>query len=104
MAKDKNTIQRTKPEIVKLIREKTHFTQVEAKIALEAVLASIQDCLAKGETVNFRDFGKLYVVERPGRIGRNPKTGESMKVDARKITKFAAGEPLKDAVNGRVRS
>ena len=64
---------------------------------------SIQECLTKGEAVNFRDFGKFYITERPAHIGRNPKTGESMKVEARKITKFAAGEPLKDAVNGRTR-
>lgn len=103
MARNKDIIQRTKPEIVKLIREKTHCTQSEAKLALDAVLASIQECLTKGEAVNFRDFGKFYITERPAHIGRNPKTGESMKVEARKITKFAAGEPLKDAVNGRTR-
>lgn len=57
MTKNKDIVQRTKPEIVKLIREKTHFNQTESKMALEAVLASIQECLAKGETVNFRDFG-----------------------------------------------
>jgi len=101
MAKNKDIIQRTKPEIVKLIREKTPFTQSEAKLALDAVLASIQDCLAKGETVKLVDFGRFYIYERPARMGRNPKTGESMEVAARKITKFAAGEPLKDAVNHR---
>lgn len=103
MTKNKNIVQRTKPEIVKLIREKTHFTQAESKMALDAVLASIHECLAKGETVNFRDFGRFYITERPARMGRNPKTGASMEVEARKITKFAAGEPLKDAVNGRMR-
>ena len=72
-------------------------------MALEAVLASIQECLTKGETVNFRDFGRFYITERPAHMGRNPKTGESMEVTARKITKFAAGESLKDAVNGRKR-
>ena len=101
MAKDKTIVQRIKPDIVKLIREKTNFTKAESKIALDAVLASIQDCLAKGEEVDFRNFGRFYITERHAHMGRNPKTGESLEVSARKITKFAAGEPLKDAVNHR---
>ena len=99
MAKNKDTVERIKPDIVRLIREKTNFTKAESKIALEAVLASIQDCLAKGEAVKLVDFGRFYITERSAHMGRNPKTGESLEVSARKITKFAAGEPLKDAVN-----
>ena len=101
MAKNKDIVERIKPDIVRLIREKTNFTKAESKIALDAVLGSIQDCLAKGETVKLVDFGRFYITERPAHMGRNPKTGESMEVSARKITKFAAGEPLKDAVNHR---
>ena len=101
MTKNKDIVQRTKPEIIKLIREKTHFNQAESKTALEAVLESIHDCLVKGESVNLRDFGKFYIWERPSRMGRNPKTGESVEVEAKKITKFAAGELLKNTVNGK---
>ena len=99
MTKNKDIVQRTKPDIIKMIRQKTNFKKGESKIALEAVLESIQDCLAQGDAVNFWGFGKFFVYERPARMGRNPKTGESMKVDSRKIMKFAAGDLLKNTIN-----
>jgi len=101
MTKNKDIIQRTKPDLIKMIRQKTGFRQNESKIALEAVLDAIKECLVRGDAVNFWGFGKFHVFERPERIGRNPKTGESVEVEARKITKFSAGDLLKDAVNGR---
>ena len=101
MTKDKNIVQHTKPSLIKMIRQKTGFKKYESKLALEAVLESIQNCLAKGEVVNCIGFGKFYIYERPSRMGRNPKTGKSMAVESRKITKFAAGDLLKAAVNGR---
>jgi len=101
MTKNKDVIQRTKPDLIKMIRQKSGFSKTESKIALEAVLESIRDCLAQGESINCIGFGKFHIYERPGRMGRNPKTGESMQVESRKITKFAAGDLLKNAVNGR---
>jgi len=103
MTKNKGVVQRVRADIIKMIRQKTRFTQSESKIALEAVLASIQDCLAKGEAVNLADFGKFHVTERSARIGRNPKTGESVNVGERKTTKFAAGNLLKNLINAHTR-
>ena len=94
------TLKRVLPGNDALSYPKKRF-KPEAKTALEAVLASIQQCLTKGEAVNFRDFSKFYITERPAHMGCNPKTSESMEVEARKIMKFAAGETLKDSVNHR---
>ena len=68
---------------------------------LEAVFDSIRESLVKGESVQCAGLGKFYVTERAARDGRNPKTGEMVQVGARKITKFAAADLLKNEVNGR---
>ena len=101
MTKNKDIIQRAKPDIVKMIKQKTGMKQTKAKIALEAVLESIQDCLAKGESVGFLGFGSFSISERAARDGRNPQTGEKLKIPASKAVKFSAGKDLKEAVNAK---
>lgn len=88
----------TKSELVAAISQ--HFkTKAEAERALEAVLESIQDSLKKGEDVRIVGFGTFSVSHRAARTGRNPRTGEEIKIPATKTPAFKAGKELKEAVN-----
>ena len=88
----------TKSELVATISQ--HFkTKAEAERALEAVLESIQESLKKGEDVRIVGFGTFSVSQRAARTGRNPRTGEEIKIPATKTPTFKAGKELKEAVN-----
>ena len=77
---------------------KSTCTKKEAAEALEAVLAAIQKALKKGDAVTLTGFGTFGVSKRKARKGRNPKTGEAIKIAAKKVPVFKAGKNLKDAV------
>jgi DNA-binding protein HU-beta len=83
-----------------LVTEVAKFTctKVEAGKALDAVLAAIKKSLKKGESVTLVGFGTFSVTKRAARKGRNPQTGEPIKIAAKKVPKFTAGKALKDAV------
>jgi len=74
-------------------------TKREAQEAVDCVFASITKALKKKDTVTLVGFGTFKVNKRKARIGRNPQTGEEIKITARKVPKFVAGTALKDAVN-----
>lgn len=73
-------------------------TKKEAQAAVECVLATITKSLKKGQDVSLTGFGAFKVVKRKARNGRNPLTGEPIKIKATKAPKFTAGKGLKDAV------
>jgi len=73
-------------------------TKKEAQEMVECVLASIIKALKKGEDVTLTGFGKFSVVKRKARKGRNPQTGEEIKIKATKVPKFIPGKALKEAV------
>ena len=73
-------------------------TKKEAQSAVECVLSSITNALKKGEDVNLTGFGSFKVVKRKARKGRNPYTGEEIKIKATKAPKFTPGKGLKEAV------
>ena len=87
-----------KSELIAKIAE-AGLTKKDAGIALEAALAAIGDALAKGESVQLVGFGTFGVKERSAREGRNPRTGEVVKIPAAKAPVFKAGKALKDKVN-----
>lgn len=74
------------------------LTKKDAGIAIDAVFAAIGDAMAKGETVQLLGFGTFGVKERAAREGRNPRTGETVKIPATKVPSFKAGKGLKDKV------
>ncbi|MBQ7488623.1 MAG: HU family DNA-binding protein [Clostridia bacterium] len=74
------------------------LTKKDAGTAVETVLSSIADTLAKGESVSLIGFGTFSVKERAARQGRNPSTGESITIAASKSVAFKAGKTLKDSV------
>lgn len=73
-------------------------TKKEAKDAVESILSSTTKALGKGEDVILTGFGSFKVVKRKARKGRNPQTGEEIKIKAKKVPKFAPGKALKEAV------
>ncbi|MGV8056726.1 MAG: HU family DNA-binding protein [Smithellaceae bacterium] len=70
----------------------------EAAEAVNATFAAIQKALKKGDTVTLVGFGTFGVSKRKARKGRNPQTGEAIKIAAKKVPVFKAGKGLKDAV------
>ncbi|MDD2318170.1 MAG: HU family DNA-binding protein [Desulfobacterales bacterium] len=73
-------------------------TKKEAQAAVDAVFASITNALKKKESVTLIGFGTFKVAERKARTGRNPQTGASIKISARKAPRFIPGKALKDSV------
>ena len=73
-------------------------TKKDAQAAVDCVLSSITKALEKGDAVTLIGFGTFKVVERTARRARNPQTGETIKINAKKVPKFVAGKALKDAV------
>ena len=90
-----------KQELVAAVAKQTGLSQKDAEAALKATIATVSKALVKGDKVQLVGFGTFEVSKRPAREGRNPKTGEAMKIKACKAPKFKAGKALKDAVNKR---
>ena len=88
-----------KTELVAAISEKTELTKKDSEKALKALIDVVAEELKKGEKVQLVGFGTFEVSERPEREGRNPQTGETMKIAASKAPKFKAGKALKDIIN-----
>ncbi len=74
-------------------------TKKEAQAAVDCILDSITKALKKGDVVTLVGFGTFKVTKRKARKGRNPQTGEEIKINASKAPKFVAGKGLKEAVN-----
>jgi DNA-binding protein HU-beta len=70
----------------------------EAEAALDSLLATVTQGLKKGDKITLTGFGTFKVSKRKARTGRNPRTGETIKIKARKIPQFTAGKALKTAV------
>jgi nucleoid DNA-binding protein len=77
---------------------KVTCSKKEAGMAVDATLAAIQKSLKKGDAVTLVGFGTFNVSKRKARKGRNPQTGEAIKIAAKKVPVFKAGKGLKDAV------
>ena len=73
-------------------------TKKEAQEAVDCIFSSITKALKKGETVSLVGFGSFKVAKRKARKGRNPQTGEEIKIKASKTAKFTSGKSLKEAV------
>lgn len=89
----------SKKDLIDAVAKEAELTKEKAGIAVEAMLAHIKETMKKGEEVRIPDFGVFKVAKRKAREGRNPATGETIKIAASKSPKFKAGKGLKDAVN-----
>ena len=88
-----------KSEMIERMASDADISKVAAERALESFTTSVQSTLKKGGTVTLVGFGSWSVTKRAARTGRNPKTGESIKIKARKAPKFTPGKAFKDALN-----
>ncbi len=89
-----------KTELVAAMAAKADLSKKDAEAALKAFTDVVAEQLKKGEKIQLVGFGTFEVSKRSARSGRNPRTGETMKIKASKAPKFKAGKALKDAVNG----
>ena len=87
-----------KQELIAKVAESAELTKKDAEKAVNAVFASVSEFLAKGEKVQLIGFGTFETRERAAREGRNPQTGEAIKIAATVVPAFKAGKALKDAV------
>lgn len=87
-----------KDELVRDVAERSGLGVGEAKRAIEATLQAIEEQMGEGNEVRLTGFGKFSVSERAARMGRNPRTGESMQIAAKSVPRFSAGAELKKAV------
>ena len=88
-----------KTDLIAEIAERAEISKKDAEKALKAFTDVVADELVKGEKVQLVGFGTFEVSERAAREGRNPKSGEPMRIEASKSPKFKAGKALKDMVN-----
>ena len=88
-----------KVELVSAVAKQAELSKKDAGLAVEAVFDAISEALEKGDKVQLIGFGTFDVSERAAREGRNPRTGETMKIAASKAPRFKAGKALKDRVN-----
>ena len=88
-----------KSDLIDAVAGDADVSKAESARVVDAVIDSITRALKKGDTVTLVGFGTFQVRERAARSGRNPKTGETIKIDASKNPAFKAGKALKDAVN-----
>jgi integration host factor subunit alpha len=89
----------TKAEIVEHIYERVGFSKKESAELVERVFDIIKDTLARGEKVKISGFGNFVVREKNARKGRNPQTGEEIRLDARRVLTFKPSLVLKTVLN-----
>ncbi len=88
-----------KQELISSVADASGLTKADAGKAVEGVFDAITGALKKGDEVRLVGFGTFSVSKRKASTGRNPRTGEPMKISASTQPKFKAGKGLKDAVN-----
>jgi|UniRef100_A0A7C3SPR9 DNA-binding protein HU-beta len=87
-----------KADFIAKVAEKAKITKKEATKVVNAVLETITEALAKGDTVQFVGFGTFSVRKRAAREGRNPRTQQPIKIPATKVPVFRPGKELREAV------
>jgi len=83
-----------KAELVEEVTNYTGLTKTESREAVNAIISFITDSLARGEKITLVGFGVFQVARRKERTGRNPQTGATLRISARKVPKFRPGKQL----------
>ena len=95
----------TKSELVAHVAQRLpYMTLKDAEIIVDTIFDSMTDALAQGEGIEIRGFGSIKVKDRDEREGRNPKTGESLRIPAKKYPFFRIGKELQERINQTVPS
>ena len=90
----------TKSELIEVIaRKQKHLPTKDVELAVKHLIETMSDALASGNRIEIRGFGSFSLHFRPPRIGRNPKTGESVALEGKYVPHFKPGKVLRDRVN-----
>lgn len=90
----------TKSELIELIaRKQTQFSQKDVEIAVNKILDSMIHTLSQGERIEIRGFGSFSLHHRKARVGRNPKTGETVRLSDKRVPHFKPGKSLRERVD-----
>lgn len=89
----------TKADIVEALYEKVGFSKKEAADLVELVFDHLKTTLSKGEKIKISGFGNFVVRDKRSRIGRNPQTGQSIEISARRVLTFRPSQVLRAEVN-----
>jgi integration host factor subunit beta len=90
----------TKSELIDILsREQSHLAYRDVELAVKCMLEHMSQSLASGDRIEIRGFGSFSLHYRPPRIGRNPKTGDSVALSGKHVPHFKPGKELRDRVN-----
>jgi integration host factor subunit beta len=91
----------TKSELIEILsRRQGHLKADDVDLAVKNLLEMMSNALTEGERIEIRGFGSFYLHFRPPRLGRNPKTGDSVALPGKHVPHFKPGKELRDRVNG----
>ncbi len=94
----------TRSELIEALAERFgQLTQHDAELAVKAILDAMGDAMIKGHRIEIRGFGSFTVTHRAPRIGRNPRSGESVAIPEKRVPHFKPGKGLREAVDARTR-
>ena len=94
------TVQVTKTQLIDAVANTSGHTKKDLEVVIDAVLEHVGEALSKGEKVDLRGFGSFVARDKAARQGRNPKTGETIEIAARKAVAFKPSKELATKVNG----
>lgn len=90
----------TKSELIEAVIAKVqNFSRKDVEIIIDTLFQSMTDSLAQGDKVEIRGFGSFKIKDRDGRQGRNPKSGEGIFIESKKVPFFKAGKEIRERVN-----
>lgn len=89
----------TKAELVEEVAKSSNLSKKDAEVVVQTVLDSIVESLKRGEKIELRGFGSFRIRNRLARQGRNPKTGETVRVPAKRVPYFKPGKELRELIN-----
>jgi integration host factor subunit beta len=90
----------TKSELIEILsRKNQHISQGDVESAVKSMIEQMSNALSSGERIEIRGFGSFSLHYRPPRVGRNPKTGDSVELTSKYVPHFKPGKELRDRVN-----
>lgn len=94
----------TKSELIELLaRKQSHLKYRDVELAVKSLLEQMSQALATGQRIEIRGFGSFSLHYRPPRIGRNPKTGDSVQLPGKYVPHFKPGKELRERVNSGIK-
>ncbi|MBI5453623.1 MAG: integration host factor subunit beta [Deltaproteobacteria bacterium] len=90
----------TKSELIEIVASKVgNFSRKDIEVIVDTLFDSMSNSLSKGDKVEIRGFGSFKIKEREGRQGRNPKSGENIFIQSKRVPFFKAGKEIRERIN-----